>query len=153
MKLLFKMLGWSLFLIVFYCLYYVGFSGCLSDDVEFYYGKSRLKKRKKRKGFWKKFLFLDIRKEVVPWHYAMFWINLVSFISMLITANVCIVYKTETVRIIFNISVAVFFLSCIIIEFVRVPLHLWVIVRPGKSYRETYRKKYLRIRKSKEKKK
>ena len=143
------MLGWSLLLIVFYCLYYVGFLVCLSDDVEFYYGKSRLKKRKKRKGFWKKFLFLDIRKEVVPWHYVMFWINLVSFISMLITANVCIVYKTKTVGIIYIISIAVFFLSDIIIGSVRWKLYAWNSIRCRKPYRE----KYLRIRKSKEKKK
>lgn len=116
--------------------YYGSFSVCLSDDVEFHYGKSRLKKRKKQKGFWRKFLFLDIRKEVIPWHYAMFWLNLISSIVTLIMFNVYIACKNDVVRIPLLIAGGCSILSSAIISFVRWDLYAWNKVRNRKKYRK-----------------
>ena len=66
---IFPFVAFSVLFFVFYCLNYCVFSVALQDDVEFCKGKKRVKSRKKQKGFWKKFLFLDIRKEVILWHY------------------------------------------------------------------------------------
>lgn len=139
MKLFFEMLFASFIFIGFYAMIYLGaFYVCLSDDVEFHYGKTRMRnRRKKQKGFWRKFLFLDIRKEVVPWHYAMFWVNLISFIAALIMLNVYIACSNnEVVRIISIISDGAFFLSAAIIAFVRWPLYAWNKVRSRKKYRK-----------------
>ena len=138
MKLFFEMLLASLLLIGLYAVIYQGaFYVCLSDDVEFHYGKTRMRnRRKKQKGFWRKFLFLDIRKEVVPWHYAMFWVNLISFIAVLILLNVYIAGGDhEIVRIISVISGGAFFLSAAITAFVRWPLYAGNKVRSRKKYR------------------
>lgn len=138
MRFFFEMLFASFLFIGFYLMAYLGpFSVCLSDDVEFHYGKKRMKnRRKKQKGFWRKFLFLDIRNEVIPWHYAMFWVNLVSSIVVLISLNVCIACSHETARIILQISAGIFLLTTTIIAFVRWPLYAGNKVRSRKKYRK-----------------
>lgn len=139
MKLFFEMFLASLLFIGFYGIVYEGaFSVCLSDDVEFHCGKTRMRnRRKKGKGFWRKFLFLDIRKEVVPWHYAMFCVNLISFLIALITLNVTIACGDhEIVRMIFILSAGAFVLSAAITAFVRWPLYAWNKVRSRKKYRK-----------------
>ena len=78
---IFPFVAFSVLFFVFYCLNYCVFSVALQDDVEFCKGKKRVKSRKKQKGFWKKFLFLDIRKEVILWHYLLFWVNLGAFVT------------------------------------------------------------------------
>lgn len=132
------MLFASFLLIGFYLMVYLGaFSVCLSDDVEFHYGKKRMRnRRKKQRGFWRKFLFLDIQKEVVPWHYAMFWVNLISFIVALIMFNVHIAYSNEIASIILRISGGIFFLTSTIINSVRWRLYAGNKVRSRKKYRK-----------------
>ncbi len=138
MKIFFDMLFGSFLLIGLYLMVYLGaFSVCLSDDVEFHYGKKRMRnQRKKQRGFWRKFLFLDIHKEVVTWHYAMFWVNLISFIVALIMFNVYIAYSNEIISIILRISIGFFFLTSTIINFVRWPLYAGNKVRNRKKYRK-----------------
>ncbi len=138
MGLFFEMLCASFLFIGFYLMVYLGpFSVCLSDDVEFHYGKRRIRnRRKKQRGFWRKFLFLDIRKEVVPWHYAMFWANLISSGVILIMLNVYIACGNEIVRIILQISAGIFFLTTTIIAFVRWQLYAGNKIRSRKKYRK-----------------
>ena len=142
MRLIFEMLFASFLSIALYLMSYYGvFYVCLSDDVEFNYGKKRMKnRRKKQKGFWIKFLFLDIRKEVILWHYAMFWINLIFSNVALIALNVFIACSNEIVRIIFIISAATSLLSSLIIAFVRWPLYAWNEVRSRKKYHKKRKK-------------
>ena len=137
-KLIFEMVFVSLLFIGFYWVTYQAFYICFRDDVEFHYGKTRMRnRRKKQKGFWRKFLFLDIRKEVVPWHYAMFWVNLISFIVCLILLNVYIACGNhEIARISFILSIGVFILSATMIAFVRWPLYIGNKVRSRKEYRK-----------------
>ena len=48
----------AIILIGFYLFNYLVFDTCLSDDVGFNYGKKRMRnRRRKTKGFWKKFFF------------------------------------------------------------------------------------------------
>lgn len=139
MKLFFEMLFASFLFIGFYGTTYHGaFYVCFRDDVEFHYGKTRMRnRRKKQKGFWRKFLFLDIRKEVIPWHYAMFWVNLISFIVALILLNVYVACSNnEIVRILSIISIGAFVLSSTIIAFVRWSLYAGNKVRGRKKYRK-----------------
>ena len=50
-----------------YILNYSCFDTCLSDDVEFNYGKHKKRKiYKETHGFWRKFFFIDIRKNGKP---------------------------------------------------------------------------------------
>ena len=129
----------SLIFIGFYAIVYHGaFYVCLSDDVEFHYGKKRMRNRRKsEKGFWRKFLFLDVRAEVVPWPYAMFWVNLISFTAALIMLNVYIARgDSEAVRPLAVVSATVFFLSAAVIAFVRWPLYAGNKVRSRKKYRK-----------------
>jgi len=143
MKMFFEMLFGSFLLIGFYLMVYLGvFSVCLSDDVEFYHGKKRMRnRRKKQRGFWRKFLFLDIHKEVVPWHYALFWVNLISFIVMLIMGNVQIAYSNEIVSVILQINAGIFFLTATVINSVRWQLYAGNKVRNRKKYCKKYRRK------------
>ena len=138
MRLFLEMICASLLLVGFYLISYHGaFYVCFADDIEFNYGKKRMRnRRKKQKGFWRKFLFLDIRKEVVPWHYAMFWINLISFIVALIMFNVYTACHNEIVRIICIMLGGVFFLTSTTINFVRWPLYAGNKVRNRKKYRK-----------------
>ena len=97
-----EMLLASFFLIVLYLMNYVGcFLGTVDDDLDFNHCKKRVKKRrKKEKGFWRKFLFLDVRKEIVTWHYVMFWINLVSFIVLFLAFNIYVTCDREKVGVV-----------------------------------------------------
>lgn len=139
------MLLLSFLLIGYYLITYFGvFSVCFSDDLEFC-GRKRMKMRNLRKkrneSFLRKFLFLDIRKEVVPWHYAMFWINLIASIVVLISFNVFIACGNEIVRTILLIAIGISFLTCTIIAFVRWPLYAGNKIRNRKEYRKKCRKK------------
>lgn len=127
----FLFVGW--YLISYYGAFYV----CLADDVEFNHGKNRMKNRRKnQKGFWRKFLFLDIRKEVIPWHYAMFWVNLISSVVALIALNIFVICSDETARIILIISIGISLLTSAIIAFVRWSLYAGNKVRNRKKYRK-----------------
>lgn len=65
-----------------YILNYSCFDICLSDDVEFNYGKHKKRKiYKETHGFWRKFFFIDIRKMVSRWHYVLFIVNFTAFCS------------------------------------------------------------------------
>ena len=115
------------------------FSGCLSDDVEFAYGKKRMRnRRKKQKGYWGKLLFLDVKDEVVPWHYTAFWVNLIASFIAIVALSVYVYSgsKSEPSRIVFVISGSVSFLMTAIISFVRWQLYEGNIVRCRKSYRK-----------------
>lgn len=86
---------------------YTVFYNCLSDDVDFHFGKTRMRNRRKKfKGVWKKFFFIDIKDEVVEWHYALFWINFCSFPPMLISLNVLALTEAPASRTAFYIFAA-----------------------------------------------
>ena len=119
-----------------FCVYTV-FYGCLSDDVDFHFGKTRMRNRRKKfKGFWKKFFFIDIKDEVVKWHYALFWINFCSFGPTLIFANAFALTESEKVKTALFIFGGIYFLSALPIGFVRWRLYKWNQVRSRKSYRK-----------------
>lgn len=42
-------------------------------------------------------MFLDIKKEVIHWHYIMFWVNLVSSIVAIISLNAYIIYNKKII--------------------------------------------------------
>ena len=138
MNLFFEMLLASFLLLGWYLMsYYEAFYVCLADDVEFHYGKRRMRnRRKKQKVFCRKFFFLAIRKEVVPWHYAMFLVNLIVFIVALFAPNMFISSGHKTVKLIFIIAGVTFFLTSAIIAFSRWALYAGNKVRSRKKYRK-----------------
>ncbi len=87
-------------------------------------------------GFWRKFLFLDIKKEVIIWHYVMFWVNLISSIVGLVMFNVHIACSNELVGIILIIAEGCSFFTTAIIAFVRWQLYAGNKVRSRKKYRK-----------------
>lgn len=124
-----------------YLINYAAFDTCLSDDVEFYYGKKRLRnRRKKATGIWRKFFFVDIKNEVIKWHYLLFWINFFAFIPMLVSINVFVLSNVKGAKLVFLISGGIYILSLIPIEFARWKLYKGNIVRSRKKYRENNRK-------------
>lgn len=139
-----EMLGYF-FLSIGLCLVsYLVFGDLLSDDVDFHYGKNRMKnRRKKQKGFWRKFLFLDIRKEVVPWHYALFWISLAAIAVFLVSGNISIISSNETAEIISKIALGVWSSIFVIMNFFRWPLYFGgnVLLSLKERRRKEYRQK------------
>ncbi|MDR0890002.1 MAG: hypothetical protein LBM28_05075 [Oscillospiraceae bacterium] len=114
------------FLIVYYGVYVVA----LSDDVEVYVGKKSLRnRRRKYKGFWKKFLFLDFRKDVVCWHYVLFVIFLITYPIMTAILLVGFAFDLHALRIPFLAVGALCFISTVIASNIRWRLYLWNEVR------------------------
>lgn len=124
-----------------YLINYVNFYACLSDDVEFNYGKHKKRDiRKKTRGFWKKFFFADIRNLVEKWHYILFIINFIAFIPMLISVNIYVLSNEEAFLWIFLVSGGAFVLSSVPIVFARWSLYKGNIVRSREKYRKNNRK-------------
>ena len=71
-----------------YFLVYLSFAAVFKDDIEFNFGKHHLRSVRKsgEKSLIKRFLFIDVRRKIKPIHYVSFWINLVSFLSLLTLA-------------------------------------------------------------------
>lgn len=114
------------------------FSVCLSDDIEFRYGKKHLRnfRRKSKDGFLKRYLFLDVRKKVVRWHYVFFWIHLVAFFPTLIFFILFAVYELSWARIVFLIFEGIRFFCAARISFVRWDLYKGNTVRCRKDRRK-----------------
>lgn len=74
-----------------YLLVYFTFDSCLLDDVEFEHGRKRNKRWKYRKNFWDVFLFKDIKDEVIKWHYLFFYINSISYFTMMVLIEISII--------------------------------------------------------------
>lgn len=124
-----------------YLINYNSFYCCLSDDVEFNYGKKRMRnRRKKNKGFWKKFFFFDIKNEVIKWHYHFFLINFLSFIPTLISFNLFVLTKTFEAKISILIFGGIYLLTAIPIAFSRWNLYKGNMVRSKEKYRKNNRK-------------
>ena len=86
---LFSMLFTSSFILF----YYGSFAVTLGDDIEFNVGKKSLRNaRRKYKGFWKKFLFIDFKNHISKWHYFLFICFLTSFLAILISMNLLIIF-------------------------------------------------------------
>ena len=121
---------------------YSTFESCLVDDVDFRYGRKHVRKLRKKKGFWKKFLFLDIKEEVVPWHYVMFWISLISFAVAFVTFNTFIVCGNEAARIASMIAGGISFCARVIVSFVNWPLYIVGNWENTDQIKHEYRRKY-----------
>lgn len=135
--LILKVLFASSLFVGFYIPCYAVFDVCLSDDVEFCYGKKRMRNRRKQvRGWWKKFLFLDIKKEVIHWHYVMFWVNLISSIVAVIALDAYIIFNDKTINVVFLLSEGIALFTCAIISCVRWKLYVGNKVRNRKKYRK-----------------
>lgn len=124
-----------------YILDYSCFDTCLSDDVEFNYGKHKKRKiYKETHGFWRKFFFIDIRKMVSRWHYVLFIVNFVAFVLQLILINVYVLSGESVLRWLFLICCGVYILSSVPVLFARWGLYRGNVVRSRKNYRKNNRK-------------
>ena len=125
----------------FYILNYSCFDTCLSDDVEFNYGKHKKRKiYKETHGFWRKFFFIDIRKMVSRWHYVLFIVNFAAFVFQLVLINVYVLSKENVFRWLFLICCGVYILSSVPVLFARWGLYRGNVVRSRKNYRKNNRK-------------
>lgn len=124
-----------------YILDYSCFDTCLSDDVEFNYGKHKKRKiYKETHGFWRKFFFIDIRKMVSRWHYVLFIVNFTAFVLQLILINVYVLSGESVFRWLFLICCGVYILSSVPAVFARWVLYRGNVVRSRKKYRKNNRK-------------
>lgn len=124
-----------------YILDYSCFDTCLSDDVEFNYGKHKKRKiYKETHGFWRKFFFIDIRKMVSRWHYVLFIVNFTAFVLQLILINVYVLSGESVFRWLFLICCGVYILSSVPAVFARWALYRRNVVRSRKKYRKNNRK-------------
>lgn len=124
-----------------YILDYSCFDTCLSDDVEFNYGKHKKRKiYKETHGFWRKFFFIDIRKMVSRWHYVLFIVNFTVFVLQLILINVYVLSGESVFRWLFLICCGVYILSSVPAVFARWALYRGNVVRSRKKYRKNNRK-------------
>lgn len=117
------------------------FSVCLLDDVEFHYGKGSIKQRKKERGFWRKFLFIDIRKKVVSWHYIAFWCNLLTTIASWILLCIYIISENGFIKVGLLVTIWISFMSVVLVLFTRFSLYAGNKVRCRKPYRHRNNKK------------
>ena len=86
--------------LAFFPIGYMNFYVTLSDDIEIYAGKKVLRnQRRKQKGFWKKFLFLDFCWAVERWHYVLFWIFLISYPIVALSSSLLILSNNVIFRI------------------------------------------------------
>lgn len=132
---IFPFVAFSVLFFVFYCLNYCVFSVVLQDDIEFCKGKKRVKSRKKQKGFWKKFLFLDIRKEVILWHYLLFWVNLGAFVTACAAMLAFFIHESTIATSVFLTACAVVFLTLGVACYIRWPLYAGNMVKNRKKYK------------------
>lgn len=132
--------AFSVLFFVFYCLNYCVFSVVLQDDIEFRKGKKRVKSRKKQKGFWKKFLFLDIRKEVILWHYLLFWVNLGAFVTACAAMLAFFIHENTIATSVFLTACAVIFLTLGVACYIRWPLYAGNMVRNREKYKRKGRR-------------
>lgn len=122
------------------------FSSCLSDDVEFAYGRKHMRNlRKKNKNFWEKVFFLDIKGKVKKWHYVCFWINLVSFFPMLFCFAVYALndstFKTPWGWYVSGFFSAIHLFTASVASFAHWPLYRGNKIRNRKKYRRWYNNK------------
>ena len=84
MKIIYSLLIVILF-VLYYFVDYLGFQSAFKDDIYIYCGRKWKKGRYKNKTASEKikaFFFIDVCKDVIGWHYAFFWIHLLSWISV-----------------------------------------------------------------------
>lgn len=81
-------------------------------------------------------MFLDIKKDVIYWHYIMFWVNLVSSIVAIISLNAYIIYNKKLINIVFLASEGTALIASCIILSVRWDLYAGNKVRSRKRYRK-----------------
>ena len=123
------------FAVIFYILLtHIPFDVCLSDDVEFNCGKKSLKNRRKKikTNLFVKFTFWDFKKDVVKWHYIVFWINLISNIIIFLLTSSQVFFQSELLPFFISCSATVSIGSFIIILPVRFRLYKYNRVRKRK---------------------
>lgn len=137
LKNIFLLILTSVIYLVIYLYFYIVFI----DDCYFYYGKNAEKWRKKTKGFWRKFFFIDIRDKVVIWHYVLFWINFITFVLTEIFIVICSFLKAEQVKVVIYILIVLYSLSVIPITYVRIGFY-WPNRRGKIKDRKKYKKEH-----------
>lgn len=131
-----------MFLADYYITYHI-FYHCLSDDVEFRYGRKHMRNsRKKNKNKFEKFFFLDVKNKVSKWHYICFWVNFLSFFPMLgyivfYAANDSS-FGNQSNRYIFFTIMVVHYFTAAVASFAHWPLYRGNVIRNRKKYRRKY---------------
>jgi hypothetical protein len=126
-----------LFFLALQLVSYCAFTVCLSDDIHFRYGKRHLrnKRRKEKPSVFTKIFYLDVRKEVVRWHYVDFWIHFLSGIPFIAITILYGVYEIRFLRTLWLILCAIWLGSLFVIFTVR-----WDLYGGNKSRKRDPRK-------------
>lgn len=127
----FSAIAFTLLYLGFFALTYSSvFFVMLSDDIEFNRSRRTLKrKRKKEKGFWKKFLFLDLKQYTDKWHYFLFVCFLILSPIVLFCIDAFIITENEIFRTLFMISGGILFVITSIASTVRWSLYKGNMIR------------------------
>ncbi len=132
----------SLFLTVLFLLYYVfeylgPFGTCIGDDVDFNGGRHTLKRvLKAKRGFWRRFIYWDVRNKINKWHYFLFWSGLMSYTIFLIFLNIYVLFDLLYARICFLVFFGVNLTTVLCISLVRRNLYKGNVIRSKKKYRK-----------------
>ena len=95
--------------------YYVAFGGMFASDIRANAGRRTLRRaRKKYKGFWKKFLYLDFKDRISRWHYFVFILFMVSFPLTIVFMNLAEFSNNQLFRELMKISCIPCFISLMI---------------------------------------
>lgn len=134
----------ALILVIFlpmHFLIYMGcFSTCFENDIDFGYGRKKWKNRKKNKDFWRKLFFLDVKDYIKKWHYVCFWINLISFIPLLVCMILNNMNQRPTERYIFLVLLAIYGGAAMLPSLSYWPLYRGNVIRSKRKYRRNRQK-------------
>lgn len=135
-----KFVVYIMIFLAFFPINYMNFYVILSDDVEIYAGKKALRnQRRKQKGFWKKFLFLDFCWAVEKWHYVFFWVFLISYPIVALSSALLTISDNAILRILkLGTGLPCLFVSAVS-AFSRFPLY-WLKVHQRPQKRSKIRK-------------
>ena len=124
----------------FYCLNYCVFSVVLQDDIEFRKGKRTRKKPKETERILEKVFVLDIKKEVILWHYLLFWVNLGAFVTACAAMLAFFIHESTIVTSVFLTACAVVFLTLGVACYIRWPIYAGNMVRNREKYKRKGRR-------------
>ena len=124
----------DLAIILYVLITHIPFNICLSDDIEFKCGRKVLRhKRKKNKtNIFVRFTFWDFRKDVIRWHYIIFWINLLSNMIIFLLSSIQIFFSSEVLEFVISLLAVVSIVSLILILPVRFNLYKYNRIRKRK---------------------
>ena len=91
--------------------------------------------KKREKGFWKKFLFIDIKDYIISWHYVCFLVFIVTYLPMIVSV-ILYMFEISWARIIGSILIVIHYIPLLATAFTYWPLYRGNKIRSEQKYRK-----------------